>query len=103
MDEKRVEGVLMNAVLTKKQVAGELNKWLFDEVTSSQLAMWAREVKDKWELDELELEAEDSLLKILYNVSFADWLDSTSNSLDEADCSFSKEDAQEAIQELEKA
>jgi hypothetical protein len=93
----------MNAVLEKSQIASELNKWLFNEITSAQLATWAREAKDKWELDELELESEDFLLEILYNVSFADWLDSTSNSLDEADCSFSKEDAQGVIQELEKA
>jgi hypothetical protein len=93
----------MNAVLAKSQIASELNKWLFNEITSAQLATWAREAKDKWESDELELESEDFLLEILYNVSFADWLDSTSNSLDEADCSFSKEDAQGVIHELEKA
>ncbi len=92
----------MDTVLTKDQVASELNKWLCDQITSSELAIWARESKDRWESDELELESEDFLLDFLYNISFADWLVSAPNSFNEADCSFSKEDAQEAIQKLGK-
>jgi hypothetical protein len=92
----------MNTVPTKDQVASELNKWLFDQVTFSELAIWARESRDKWESDELELESEDLLLDFLYKISFADWLVSDPSSFNEADCSFSKEDAQEAIQKLEK-
>jgi hypothetical protein len=42
----------MNTVLTKDKVASELNKWLFDQVTSSELAIWARESRDRWESDE---------------------------------------------------
>jgi hypothetical protein len=89
--------------LTKNQVAREISSWLKGNITSAQLAIWARECSEKWEDDQLELESEDLLLDILYRLRFADWLDSVPEEYlsSEPDCSLSKEEAQKLIQELD--
>ena len=92
----------MSKYLTNNQVAMQINNWLDNKITAAQLSIWAGECSDKWENDELELENEDLLLDILYELRFADWLDSVPEDYlaTEADCSLSKDDAKKIIQTL---
>jgi hypothetical protein len=90
--------------MNRHRVVAEINKWLKGEITSAQLAIWARESRERWENDELELEDEDCLLDSLYKLTFTDWMDSVPKEYlsNEADCSLSKEEALELIKALEK-
>lgn len=92
----------MTEYLTNNEVATQINNWLEDKITSAQISIWAAEYSNKWENEELELEQEDLLLDILYELRFADWLDSVPEEYlaTEADCSLSKEDAKKLIQKL---
>jgi hypothetical protein len=92
----------MTVTLTKKQVSIEVSNWLKGDITSAQLAQWAQQHSDEWGEEELDFEDEELMSDILYRLRFADWLDSVPDEKksDEADCSLSKEEAEQIITSL---
>ena len=93
----------MDFQLKRSDVLEAIRKWQAKEITSSELVQWSENCRQKWEDDEISMEDEDSMLDVLYYLSFADWMDSVPEEkhLQEEDYSLSSEEIQDLIEKLQ--
>lgn len=66
------------ACLSKQEAIQKLEAWLNKELTSVQLTIWATSSILRWEENELDLDDEDLLHSVLYDLTFADWAEAES-------------------------
>ncbi|GEM_PF-4150477 len=77
--------------LSKQQVAEMIQNWRANKITAGQLASWARKSLAEWENDKFELEDEDLLTHILYELGF----------VDEDDHALSEDEAHQLLRQIE--
>ncbi|MBP0018075.1 MAG: hypothetical protein J7647_11015 [Cyanobacteria bacterium SBLK] len=93
---------MSDRTLTKQEVAQKISAWLANALTSLELTKWSQKCSDLWEENLLEIEDENFLLDVLYQLHFADWSDSVPKDKKQydCDCSLKREEAEELIEKL---